>query len=285
MATLRAVKKRIKSASNIRQITKAMKMVSAAKLRKAQEKILAARPYAIKIEEVISDLISRADKQKYKILAENTGVTKEAIVLVSADKGLCGSFNMNLVKEAVKHFQANKDINFFMIGKKGLDLMKRFGRETDMFKLNDNRIGWEEVEEICGVLIKNYLEKKYSKVWVIYSEFKTSLQQKIIKKQILPVMFDPVKGETAPVDREFLYEPGEAEVLADLLKRYMKTQVYRGILESQASEQGVRMVAMEMATNNAADMIESLTLLANKTRQAQITKEILEIVSGAEALK
>lgn len=283
MATLRTIKKRIKSAGNIQQITKAMKMVSAAKLRKSQDRILQARPYSAKIEEVIDELIVNVknEKTKYPLLQENKGVKKEAIVLITADKGLCGSFNTNLVKEAMIKYRENPDISLFIVGKKGLDAFKKLGLEIEKFKFNDKNISWIDIEEISGEMLKNYIAGKYAKVTVIFSEFQTSLMQKIVKKQIAPVIFES-KGTPA---RDFLYEPSESEVLNALLLRYVKTQLYRAVLESQTAEQGVRMVSMEMATNNAKDMIRSLTLLANKTRQAQITKEILEIVSGAEAIK
>jgi len=284
MATLRAVRKRIKSAQNIKQITKAMKMVAAAKLKKAQDKILSARPYSAKIEEVIADLIGRADDKKYMLLKKNSDVKKEAIFLITSDKGLCGSFNINLVKEAVIKLKENQDIDFFIIGKKGLDSVKKFGKKIEIFKFNDNKIQWEDIDEAAELLIKNFTADKYKSAEVIFSEFKTSLQQKVVKKQLLPIVFEPKKSETGIV-RDFLYEPGEEIVLSNLLIRYIKTVLYRAVLETQASEHGVRMVAMDMATNNASDMIDSLTLLANKTRQAAITKEILEIVSGAEALK
>jgi len=284
MATLRAVRKRIKSAQNIKQITKAMKMVAAAKLKKAQDRILSARPYSAKIEEVIADLIGRADEKKYLLLKKSHDVKKEAIILVTADKGLCGSFNMNLIKEAVTKLKVNQDINFFVIGKKGLDAVKKFGKEAEIFKFNDNKIQWEDIDEAAELLIKNFTGGKYKSAEIIYSEFKTSLQQKVVKKQLLPIVFEAKQSEAAMV-RDFLYEPSEEIVLSNLLTRYIKTILYRAVFESQASEHGVRMVAMDMATNNASDMIDSLTLLANKTRQAAITKEILEIVSGAEALK
>lgn len=283
MATLRTIKKRIKSAGNIQQITKAMKMVSAAKLRKSQERILAARPYSAKIEEVIGELIVnvKAEKGKYPLLQENKGVKKEAVVLITADKGLCGSFNTNLVKEAMIKYRENPDISLFVVGKKGLDAFKKLGLEIEKFKFNDKNISWIDIEELCGELLKNYIAGKYSKVTLISSEFQTSLIQKIVKRQLAPVVFES-KGTPA---RDFLYEPGETELLNALLLRYVKTQLYKAVLESQTAEQGVRMVSMEMATNNAKDMISSLTLLANKTRQAKITTEILEIVSGAEAIK
>ena len=283
MATLRAVRKRIKSAKNIQQITKAMKMVSAAKLKKAQERILAARPYAEKIREVISELIGRADPEAYPILAENKSANREALVLVTSDKGLCGSYNTNLIKEAIKRMRENPDLSIYFIGKKGMDVMKKFGKELELFKYNDKNIAWDDVEQVCGLLMKNFTAGKYRKADLIYSEFQNSLAQKVVTKPLLPVKFEQAGGP-APA-RDFLYEPGEHAVLQDLLLRYVKTTVYRAIFEAQAAEHGVRMVSMEMATNNAGEMIRSLTLLANKTRQAAITKEILEIVGGAEAIK
>ena len=287
MATLRAIRKRIKSARNIQQITKAMKMVAAAKLRKAQERILMARTYANKIREVIFELIIGIEENSYPLLIENTDVKKEAILLITSDKGLCGSFNSNLIKETMLKMKENNDINFIFVGKKGMDYFKRFNfnKEIELFKYNDKKIDWYDVEEIGNLLINNYLKKNYRKVHLIYSEFQTSLQQKIKKEILLPVKFEPQLLENKIEKRDFLYEPDEKTVLNALLERYIKNNIFRAILESQAAEHGVRMVSMEMATNNAGDMIKSLTLLANKTRQASITKEISEIVGGAEAVK
>ena len=287
MATLREVRKRIKSAQNIQQITKAMKMVAAAKLRKAQERILAARPYADKIVEVITELAKSADPERFPLVRENISTEKQAIILVSADKGLCGSFNTNLVKETMGMMKEIKDLSMFYVGKKGMDLLKKFGHETEKFKFNDRDMDWDDIEEIGSEIIKNYEAEKYRKVHLVYSIFQSSLQQKIVRKQLLPVDFSDFEGEgkEGGAVRDYLYEPNEETVLNNLLVRYVKTTLYRAVLESQASEHGVRMVAMEMATNNAGDMIRDLTLLANKTRQAQITKEISEIVGGAEAIK
>jgi F-type H+-transporting ATPase subunit gamma len=287
MATLRAIRKRIKSAKNIQQITKAMKMVAAAKLRKAQERILMARTYANKIREVIFELIIGIEEKSYPFLIENTDVKKEAVLLITSDKGLCGSFNSNLIKETMLKMKENNDINFIFVGKKGMDYFKRFNfnKEIELFKYNDKKIDWYDVEEIGNLLINNYLKKNYRKVHLIYSEFQTSLQQKIKKEILLPVKFEPQLLENKIEKRDFLYEPDEKTVLNALLERYIKNNIFRAILESQAAEHGVRMVSMEMATNNAGDMIKSLTLLANKTRQASITKEISEIVGGAEAVK
>jgi F-type H+-transporting ATPase subunit gamma len=287
MATLRAIRKRIKSAKNIQQITKAMKMVAAAKLRKAQERILMARTYANKIREVIFELIIGIEENSYPLLIENADVKKEAVLLITSDKGLCGSFNSNLIKETMLKMKENNDINFIFVGKKGMDYFKRFNfnKEIELFKYNDKKIDWYDVEEIGNLLINNYLKKNYRKVHLIYSEFQTSLQQKVKKEILLPVKFEPQLLENKIEKRDFLYEPDEKTVLNALLERYIKNNIFRAILESQAAEHGVRMVSMEMATNNAGDMIKSLTLLANKTRQASITKEISEIVGGAEAVK
>jgi F-type H+-transporting ATPase subunit gamma len=282
MATLREIRKRIKSAQTIQQITKAMKMVSAAKLRKAQERIFAARPYADKIVEVINELLRMEDGDKYPLLRENKTASREAVILISADKGLCGSFNSNLAKEIMAMMKKNPDMSMFYIGKKGFDLLKRFGKENEKLKFNDKSMNWDDAEEITNMAMTNFLSGKYKKVTLVYSQFRTSLQQNIIKRQLLPVVFEEKKEGAA--SRDYLYEPSQDEVLNNLLLRYVRTTVFRAVLESQASEQGVRMVSMEMATNNAGEMIGSLTLLANKTRQAAITNEILEIVSGANAI-
>lgn len=285
MATLRAIRKRIKSAKNIQQITKAMKMVAAAKLRKAQERILMARTYANKIKEVVYELINGIEENIYPLLIENEAVKKEAILLITADKGLCGSFNSNLIKETMLKMKENNDVSFIFVGKKGMDYFKRFNKEIELFKYNDKKIDWYDIEEIGNLIINNYLKKNYRKVHLIYSEFQTSLQQKIKKEILLPVKLETEILENKIEKRDFLYEPDEKTVLNALLEKYIKNVIFRAILETQAAEHGVRMVSMEMATNNAGDMIKSLTLLANKTRQAAITKEISEIVGGAEAVK
>lgn len=284
MATLRAIRKRIKSAKNIQQITKAMKMVAAAKLRKAQERIMASRPYSIKIQEVISELISGADISTYPLLNENKNAEKEALIIITSDKGLCGSFNSNLIKQGLLKLKENKNLSLILIGKKGLDFFKKFNPEIELFKYNDKKISWFDVEEVGNLIINNFLQKKYKKVNLIYSEFQTSLAQKIVQKVIIPVTFEYDKNNIT-IKRDFIYEPDERAVLLSLIEKYIKSTIYRAILESQASEHGVRMVSMEMATNNAGEMIRALTLIANKIRQASITKEILEIVNGAEAIK
>lgn len=286
MATIREIRKRIKSAQNIQQITKAMKMVSAAKMRKAQEKIFAARPYADKITEVITELSAKAGSEEYPLLKKNDNVSKEAVVLITADKGLCGSFNTNLAKEVMSGMKLNPDVTLYHIGKKGMDLLKKFKREVAKFIFNDKAFSWDDVEDLGKSLIEAYKSGKYKKVDLVYSRFRTNLQQDIVRVQLLPVVFKPSEADTkAAANRDFMYEPGQATVLNSLFDRYVKTSIYRAVLESQASEHGVRMVAMEMATNNSGEMIRDLTLLANKTRQAAITKEILEIVGGAEAVK
>jgi F-type H+-transporting ATPase subunit gamma len=171
-----------------------------------------------------------------------------------------------------------------LIGKKGLDFFKKFNTEIELFKYNDKKISWFDVEEVGNLIINNFLQKKYRKVSLIYSEFQTSLLQKIVQKVILPVTFEYDKSNTA-VKRDFIYEPDERVVLLSLIEKFIKSTIYRAILESQAAEHGVRMVSMEMATNNAGEMIRDLTLISNKVRQASITTEILEIVGGAEAIK
>jgi F-type H+-transporting ATPase subunit gamma len=232
---------------------------------------------------VIGELIVnvKPEKGKYPLLEENKGVKKEAVVIITGDKGLCGSYNTNIIKDAMTKFKENQDVNLFVIGKKGMDTFKKLGFEIEKFKFNDKKINWIDVEELTGEMLNNYIAKKYSKISVIFSEYQASLQQKIVHQQLAPVVFKSDNKKAG----DFLYEPEETEVLNALLLRYVKTQLYRAILESQTAEEGVRMVSMEMATNNAKEMISSLTLLANKTRQTQITTEILEIVSGAEAAK
>jgi len=185
MATLREVRKRIRSAQNIQQITKAMKMVAAAKLRKAQARILAARPYAEKIVEVITELAKGADGERFPLVKENAGAEKEAVILISADKGLCGSYNTNLVKETITKMRETKDIAMYYIGKKGMEQLKKFGKGAEKFKYNDKDIDWADIEEVGSGIIDSYAEGKYRKVELVYSLFQTSLQQKIVRQKLL----------------------------------------------------------------------------------------------------
>jgi F-type H+-transporting ATPase subunit gamma len=291
-ASLRDIRKRIASVRSTQQITKAMKMVAAAKLRRAQESILATRPYAIKMFEVLSSLAARTSSDAHPLLYRRAPKRVELVVLTS-DRGLCGAFNMNLIQRAEKFLAEGKsgggDFSFSFIGRKARDYFRK--RNVNIRREYVNLFGkvdYPLASRIGQDLVQAYVEEQVDAVYLLYSEFRSAIQQRILLEKILPVTpkipgeGEEVKGPTAV---EYIYEPSEGEILDQLLPMYVEVQVYRALLESAASEFGARMTAMENATNNAAEMIDKLTLIYNKARQAAITKELIEIVSGAEALK
>ena len=288
MPNLRDIKRRIKSVKNTQQITKAMKLVSASKLRRAQEAILAARPYALKMMDVLHHLSARCNHDAHPLLSDRDG-NRWLILAITADRGLCGGFNGSIIRKALEIIEKNKDkeIQLITAGKKG----------HAIFKNRDNKIlhdhsGWTKdfdylkSSEIASTLSTLFSEKKIDRVYVLYNEFKSVMQQEVILEQLLPIVpekLDTGKGSVNIVD--YIYEPEEGAILNTLLERYMTVEVYRAFLESSASEHGARMTAMDSASRNAGEMIGGLTLTYNKARQAYITKELIEIVNGAEALK
>lgn len=302
-ASLKDIRKRIASVRSTQQITKAMKMVAAAKLRRAQENILATRPYANKMLEVLNSLAARTSAEAHPLLARRMPKRVEVVVFTS-DRGLCGPFNLNLIQRAERLMEEEKakteEIALSFIGRKGRDYFRR--RRVAIRREFVNLFG--KVDYLLASRIGQELVQAYSEEWVdeiflLYSEFRSAIQQRVVLKKILPVTpkvqgggeevppslpgQPPAAGGGAAI--EYLYEPSEREILDKLLPMYVEVQVYQALLESVASEHGARMTAMENATNNAAEMIEKLTLVYNKARQAAITKELIEIVSGAEALK
>lgn len=285
MATLRAIKRRIASVKSTQQITKAMKMVAAAKLRKAQFRLLSARPYSYKLKEVIGQVAMRTRKKVHPLLQVREA-KQECFVLVTADRGLCGSFNSNLIRRVtfeMKQSNAHK-IDLFVIGRKGYDFFRR--RQIPMEKHYIDFLGhldFSHAQKIAGDLIRGYLHKKYDRIWIVYNEFKSAIQQRILVEQFLPILSEGM--QTQALMTGFLFEPSAERVLDQLLPMYLNFQMWRILLESAASEHGARMTAMETATDNADDMIKELVLYYNKARQAAITKELNEIVGGAEALK
>ncbi len=291
MASLREYRKKIKSVKSTQQITKAMKMVSAARLRKAQSNILSARPFALKMRDLIRDLAGRIQQTQGAFapshpLLRSHQSSKLAVVLVTADKGLCGSFNTFLIRRAneVLREHADKEVKFFVIGRRGRDFFKRldypFVQEyVGIF----NQLSYKHAEIIGQELMDLFIKEELSQVLVIYNEFKSVLQQNLVVEKLLPIA--PLESSLAAIKSDYIYEPAKPELLAALLPRYLKSQIFRILLESAAAELGARMAAMDSATKNAAELINSLTLKLNRTRQAIITREIAELVSGAEALK
>ena len=283
MPNLRDVKQRIRSVKNTEQMTKAMKLVSASKLRKAQQAIQTARPYAHKMRDVMNHLVARCHTDLHPLLDHREG-NRVLLVVITADRGLCGGFNSNIVKMTQQLIMENvdRDISLFIAGKKGMDFF-----QNRPYRIEDKYLGWTKdfeylkAVEIGEMLAQLFIEKKTDRIYLVYNEFKSIIQQEVIREQLLPIVPEEVGSDLT----DYIFEPDEETILADLLKRYMTTQIYRAFLESSASEHGARMTAMDAASRNAKEMIGKLTLFYNRTRQAYITKELIEIVNGAEALK
>ncbi|HBW47866.1 TPA: ATP synthase F1 subunit gamma [bacterium] len=287
MASSRQMRKRISSVRSIRQITKAMKMVAAARLRKAQDMIISARPYARKIEEVLSDISIRTDISRIKILQPSKG-KKVLLFVITADKGLCGSFNSNILRRAMKFMTEhhNKNIELIAVGRKGRDFFKRRElivrhSEVDAFR----ELRFELAAALRDGMVDPYLNNEVGEVHLIYNEFKSAMAQRVICKQFLPVSFEKPTTEENHSKTDFIYEPFPEAVFSELLPQYFAIEIWNALLESYAAEMGARMTSMESATKNASEMISRLTLVSNRIRQAGITREIAEIVGGAEALK
>src|SRR5687768_1394134 len=291
MASLLDMRRRIKSVKNTQQITKAMKMVAAAKLKRAQDRVTAARPFARKMTEVLGGLSAKVADEFSHPLLDARGDDKYLIVLVSADKGLAGAFNANVIKAAQAFLRENetKSAEMIPVGRKGRDFFKR---RDIVFK--DEYIGltgsgtanFADALEIARNIIKTFTEDiSIDKVFLVYTEFKTVLSQKPVIEQILPIpRIEPsTDDDAAGADAEYIYEQPAPEIFGKLLPKQIETQLYKSMLESVASEQGSRMTAMDSASKNAGELIDSLTLNMNRIRQAAITKEIIEVVSGAAA--
>ena len=289
MANLKDIKKRIGSVKNTQQITKAMKMVAAAKLRRAQDAAVAARPYAEKLQSVLSNLAQREEADGHALLSQR-GTGRALIVLMTADRGLCGGFNSNVSKEAEKFIRNNElgfdDIDLMIIGRKGRELLKnRVG--DNITKVHENiasDMTYKTAQLIGEEVVDAYSDETYDAVYVIYNAFKSAIEQIVTVEQVLPIQPKEVE-ESQEESIDYIYEPNRGEVLSQLLPKMVEVQIFRALLESNASEQGARMSSMDSASRNAADMINKLTLQYNRARQAAITKELMEIISGAESIK
>ena len=281
MPTLLDIRRRIRSVKNTQQITRAMKMVAAARLRRAQERVFNARPYARQMLELLSSLAARTEQRAHPLLAERP-VEKLLLVLVTGDKGLCGAFNTNLIRAAQDYLEENRArrVSMIAVGRKGRDIFRR--RPVEMISEYAGiftRLDFSHAQEIAARIIDLYSKREIDAVDFIYNESKTLLTQRLTRERYLPIKpMEPKKGE-ALID--YIYEQPAAEIFSSLLPRYVEIEVYRALLESAAAEFAARMTAMDAATNNARELIDSLTLHMNRVRQAAITREIIEIVSGA----
>ena len=262
-----------------------MKLVAAAKLRRAQERILAARPYATKMSELLGTLAFLASTDRHPLLARREGGRRQ-IVIITADKGLCGAFNANVLRRSLEFIRQTEEarLTLVVVGRKARDHYRRrpWTIKSEMLGFFD-RLAYSHAVELSTRLIQDYLAEETDEVYLIYNEFRSVAVQRVIREQLLPIAAAPAVADATTVD--YLYEPSADSILADLLPRHIRTQVYRALMESLAAEYGARMTAMEAATKNAAEMIELLTIQYNKARQERITKELLDIVGGAEALR
>ncbi|MEO7971530.1 MAG: ATP synthase F1 subunit gamma [bacterium] len=295
MPNLLDIRRRIKSVKNTQQITKAMKMVSAAKLKRAQDRVVTARPFANKMTEVLAGLADRTDENFHHPLLDPRGDERYLVVLITADKGLCGAFNTNLTKAAQTFITSNpgKQIEILAVGRKGRDFFRRRGATLAgeyIGLTGKGRVDFSEALEVARDVIKRFTEDEgIDKVFLVYNEFKSVMQQRVAIEQLMPVARKAPSADEAPSSEpvtlvDYIYEQPPAEIFAKLLPQLIETQIFRALLESIASEQGARMTAMDSASKNARELIDSLTLNMNRIRQAAITNEIIEVVSGAAAL-
>ena len=281
MPALVDIRRRIRSVKSTQQITKAMKMVSAAKLRRAQDAMFSARPYARKMMEVLNNLASRARPHLHPLLEER-GHSKVQLVVVTADKGLCGAFNANIIRTARRFIEerAAQDLSLNLVGRKGRDFFRRRpltvrSEHVGVFQA----LRYPTAQAIARELMTDFTGGKVDRVFLLYNEFKSVIQQRIVVEQLLPIERNVIDPKEPLLD--YLYEPEPAGIFASILPRHVEIQVWRALLESAAAEHGARMASMDAASKNAGEMIGKLTLYMNKVRQAAITKEIIEVVSGA----
>ncbi|MDP5081896.1 MAG: ATP synthase F1 subunit gamma [Winogradskyella sp.] len=284
MANLKEIRNRISSVSSTMQITSAMKMVSAAKLKKAQDAITAMRPYSNKLTELLQSLSATLDSDSGSTYAVQREVKNVLIVSITSNRGLCGAFNSNIIKQTnvlINEVYGDKNVSVLAIGKKGNDAFAKQKRvianKSEVF----DDLTFDNVAKIAEMLMEKFAEGDYDKIDIVYNHFKNAATQIVMTEQFLPIV--PLEGE-ANVNADYLFEPSKLEIVEALIPKSLKTQLFKGIRDSFASEHGARMTAMHKATDNATDLRDQLKLTYNKARQASITNEILEIVGGAEAL-
>ena len=288
MATLRDIKRRIKAVQSTSKITKAMKMVSAAKFRKAQQRMFELRPYAERMSEGITRLAVDLDAEIHPLLAVRVRRNVEVLVITS-DRGLCGAFNTNILKAGANHIAHLRaegfNVSISSVGRKAKDFLKRRNVDTrNSWAGISGRLSYANAQEIAADIIESYISETVDEVIMIYNEFKSVASQKVVVNRLLPLAPIEAAKDTIPV-YDIVYEPSKAEILSSLIPKNVEIQIFRALLESQASEEAARMAAMENATKSANEMILKLSLQYNKARQATITKELMDIVGGVEALK
>ena len=283
MPNLRDIRRRIRSAKNIQQITRAMKFVSAARLRRAQERVVAARPYARQMLSVLNSLATRVPEHAHPLLAQR-GDQKIELVVITADKGLCGAYNTNILKEAIGFLagHSDKSVELNILGKRARDFFRRraFSVRHEAISVLST-LSFADAAAIAADIIQEFEKGKKDQVLLVYNEFKSVVQQRVVVEPLLPIQRLKDLGAADRID--YLYDEPPERIFNNLLPRHVETQIFRALLEAAAAEHGARMTAMDAATRNATEMIENLTLFANKVRQAGITRELIEIVSGASS--
>lgn len=286
MANLKEIRGRIQSISSTMQITSAMKMVAASKLKRAQDAIVMLRPFSQKLQEIIENVNSSSDPDQVSIYAQNREVKRVLYIAITSNKGLAGAFNSSVVKELNQEFARNegKEIEVLTLGKKGYDAVKNARKVFDNQSGLLDHVSFDAVAGIAEVVMREFREGKFDQVKIVYNQFVNAATQIVQSEQLLPIAM-PEQSEESSVETDYIFEPGKNEILETLIPRSIKTQLFKAILDSLASEHGARMTAMHKATDNAQALKNDLVIYYNKARQAAITNEILEIVSGAEALK
>jgi len=286
MPSLIDIRRRVRATKSTQQITKAMKMVSSSKLRRAQERIVRSRPYAQEMLRVFNSLASRVDAGAHPLLTDDPLAARTLLVVISADRGLCGSFNTNVIKTTAQYITEHpadpgREVALALVGRKGRDFFQRRGfdvkyEEVGLFQ----NVKWAHAQAIANTCIREFLGPDVSSVYLVYNEFRSVISQRVVVERLLPIpRLEPAAGSHV----DYLFEPSPAELLDTLLPFHVAVQVNRALLESSAAEHAARMTAMDAATRNAKEMVDRLTLYMNKVRQAAITREIIEIVAGAQA--
>ena len=295
MPTLRDIKRRIASVKSTQQITRAMKLVAAAKLRRAQERIVEARPYCRTMGEMVSDLALRSPRGMHPLLRESAamgenGPTRRLLLVITGDRGLCGAFNSNIIRRSLELLRAEQDdpdvsLALIVVGRKARDFYRRRGQVTVRSEYLNffDKLAFSHAAQIGQEVATAYAENEVDEVRLVYNEFRSAVSQRVVVETLLPIPSAAGSGEASGVD--YLFEPSPVAILEALLPRHVQVQVYRALMESLAAEYGARMTAMDNATKNASEIIDLLTIQFNKARQERITRELLEIVSGAEALR
>jgi F-type H+-transporting ATPase subunit gamma len=298
MPSLIDLRRRVRAVKNTQQITKAMKMVAASKLRRAQERIIAARPYALQMQRVLGGLAGRVDPSMHPLLAarEPRPDSRTLLIVVTGDKGLCGSFNTNVIKGAGGFITGSAErCSLGLVGRKGRDFFARRGFDVMFEQVHIfQKLRYQDAQAIAQIAIDTFTSEAADRVVLVYNEFKSVISQRVVVQQLLPIARDEVQpghggqagqgGQTGPVGSDYLFEPSPQAIFNELMPRYVEVQVFRALLESNAAFFAAQMTAMDTATKNSAEMIANLTLYMNKVRQAAITREIIEVVSGAQAL-